>query len=311
MKKTKTDEIPRIELTMDDLVRLLDRAKAVLAPEDYQILEKLVSTFVYMTQLLEKQGITIQQLRKLLLGMKSEKLSKVLEDLEEERSAPADAAPSEGKTGEPGEPAGSGVGDPAPSPEEKETPKDGATEKKRKGHGRNPADAYEGAEKVYVPHETLKPGDPCPEPRCRGKVYELTHPSVLVRIVGRAPIGAKVITLQTLRCNLCLTVFTAKAPADVGPEKYDETAASMMAILRYGNGLPLNRLEGLQGSFKIPLPASTQWDVVERAAKQIAPAYAALIHEAAQGDVLHNDDTPMKILELMKKKTKNRKEDDG
>jgi hypothetical protein len=65
----------------------------------------------------------------------------------------------------------------------------------------------------------------------------------------------------------------------------------------------------LQRNLGIPLPASTQWDIVEEAAKRVAPAYAALIEEAAQGDVLHNDDTPMKILELMKKKE--RKGDDG
>ena len=68
--------------------------------------------------------------------------------------------------------------------------------------------------------------------------------------------------------------------------------------------MPFNRLEGLQKTFGIPLPASTQWDIVEKVAKAIAAAYRELIRQAAQGDVLHNDDTPMKILALMKKKRK-------
>ena len=84
-----------------------------------------------------------------------------------------------------------------------------------KGHGRNGADAYTGAEKIEVPHESLEPGDPCP--KCEeGTVYETNRPGVLVRLMGQAPIGAKVYYLQKLRCNLCGEVFTAEPPAGVG-----------------------------------------------------------------------------------------------
>jgi transposase len=274
-----------------------------------------VSTLVYLTNRLETQGVTIKELRKLLFGLKSEKLSKVLDDLEAETTNPAGATSAEAKTEGPEVAGGASPTDqknPSPS-EEKEGQDEGEAEEKRRGHGRNPADAYKGAEKIYMPHETLKPGDPCPETGCRGKVYELMHPSVLVRVVGRSFLGAKVIERQQLRCNLCGKVFTAQLPDGVGPEKYDETAASMIAILRYGTGLPFNRLEGLQENFGIPLPASTQWDIVERLAKLVGPAYNHLIREAAQGDVLHNDDTPVKILKLMEenKKRKERKGDDG
>jgi hypothetical protein len=105
--------------------------------------------------------------------------------------------------------------------------------------------------------------------------------------------------LQKLRCHLCGTVFTAPAPAETGGPKYDATAGSMIGLLKYGSGLPFNRLEGLQGHLEIPLPASTQWDIVAAVAAQLAPALAELIRQAAQGDVVHNDDTTVKILELM------------
>ncbi|MCP4623116.1 MAG: transposase, partial [bacterium] len=49
----------------------------------------------------------------------------------------------------------------------------------------------------------------------------------------------------------------------------------------------------------IPLPASTQWEIAEQMADQIYPVYPELIRQAAQGDVIHNDDTTMKILALM------------
>ena len=62
---------------------------------------------------------------------------------------------------------------------------------------------------------------------------------------------------------LCGQVFTAESPAEAGPRKYDATAGSMIGLLKYGSGLPFNRLEGLQGTSGVPLPASTQWDIVE------------------------------------------------
>jgi transposase len=170
-----------------------------------------------------------------------------------------------------------------------------------KRHGRNGADAYDGAEKIVVPHESLKSGDRCPECH-KGKVYEVKIPGALIRIVGQAPVQAKVYELQKLRCNLCGKVLTAQAPEGIGTEKYDATAASMIALLKYGSGLPFNRLEGLQGSLGIPLPASTQWDIVNDSAKMIEPVYDELIRQAAQGEIVYNDDTTMKILELMGKR---------
>jgi len=55
---------------------------------------------------------------------------------------------------------------------------------------------------------------------------------VLVRIKGQAPIAATVYELEKLRCNLCGNVYTAAVPPQAGEKKYDETAASMIALLR-------------------------------------------------------------------------------
>jgi transposase len=76
----------------------------------------------------------------------------------------------------------------------------------------------------------------------------------------------------------------------------------MIALLKYGSGLPFNRLERLQGSVGIPLPASTQWEIVRDTAAVVAPVYDELIRQAAQGKVLYNDDTTIKILEFMGKR---------
>jgi transposase len=165
------------------------------------------------------------------------------------------------------------------------------------GHGRNGAEAFGGARKVAIAHPTLTHGDRCPE--CgKGNVYGQKEPKVLVRIVGQAPLAATAYSLERLRCGACGQVFTAPEPEGVGPEKYDETAAAMIAQLKYGSGVPFYRLEQLEGQLGIPLPAATQWEIVEEAAELIKPARDELIRQAAQGEVVHNDDTSMKVLKL-------------
>lgn len=77
----------------------------------------------------------------------------------------------------------------------------------------------------------------------------------------------------------------------------------MIAQLRYGSGVPFQRLERLEGNLGMPLPAATQGGVVQGAAELIRPAYDELIRQAAQGEVMHNDDTGMRILRLAREPT--------
>ena len=127
-----------------------------------------------------------------------------------------------------------------------------------------------------------------------------------MRIVGQAPLAATVYELDRLRCNLCGEVFTAPEPEGIGPEKYDETTAAMIALLKYGSGMPFYRLEKLEHLLGIPLPASTQWEIVEEAAEVIKAARDELIRQAAQGEVLHNDDTGMRVLRLAREPSDDR-----
>ena len=188
------------------------------------------------------------------------------------------------------------VGDAAGAEASESGPPD-TSEPSPSGHGRNRAAAFTGARTVEIPHASLKHGERCPE--CgQGNVYAQKEPKVLVRVVGQAPLAATVYSLERLRCGACGQVFTAKEPEGVGPEKYDETAAAMIAQLKYGSGIPFYRLERLEEQLGIPLPAATQWEIVEEAAEVIKPARDELIRQAAQGEVLHNDDTSMRVLKL-------------
>jgi transposase len=175
-----------------------------------------------------------------------------------------------------------------------------------KGHGKNGVDEYTGASKEGIKHYTLKHCDPCPV--CDdGKLYRQATPGVFVRIKGSSPLQATIYELEKLRCNICGKIFTAELPPEAGTQKYDETASAMLAVLRYGSGLPLNRIEKLQAGMGIPLPASTGWDVIEKLADGIHPVYTELIKQAAQGNVIHNDDTSMKVQELIAENQSNSK----
>jgi transposase len=267
------ETIERIELDMKEVEALLARVRQEWGDKDYDQLRKLLDAYVYLTDLVADERTTIARLRELLGSKKSEKTAKVFEET-------AGEAPEE-ETGDKSAPPDTRRGS-----------------RRRKGHGRHGADAYEGAQRIDVAHASLEHGDRCPSCE-QGKVYKQNQPGVIVRIRGRAPLAATVYELEKLRCHLCGEVFTARSPEGIGDKKYDAGSAAMIALLKYGSGLPFNRLAGLQGSLGIPLPASTQWEIVQEAAKTIEPAYGELIRQAAQGEVLHNDDTGMKVLELM------------
>lgn len=143
---------------------------------------------------------------------------------------------------------------------------DNGTKPPAPGHGRNGAGKFTGAHRVRVDYAERTVGCSCPE--CpKGKVYIQNEPRKLLRIMGMGPVQATVYELQRLRCNLCGQVFSADSPTGVGTEKYDETVPSMIAQLTYGSGVPFNRPAGLQQQMGIPLPASSQWKLVEEAAE--------------------------------------------
>lgn len=251
-----------IDVSIQELKQMVTQGGCEpLSLEGQQKLMALIETVETVVELLEAHHLTIAQLHRLLLLRPSttEKTRKVLGDKTKDHS----------------------------EPEQRKRPK--------KGHGRNGAADYPSAPHVAVEHSTLKPKDHCPE--ClKGKIYPVKEERSLVRIVGRPPLEATVYQLETLRCNLCDAVFTPPAPPEAGPDKYDPTAISMIALLKYGTGFPFNRQQRLESYFGIPLPAATAWELVAAAAQLLMPVWEELIRQAAQGEIVHNDDTSMKIL---------------
>jgi transposase len=272
---------PPREIELQELAAVLERAREVLSAADHEKLQLAVDTLAYLTQALAAKGTSLARLRRLLFGPRTEKTSQVL----------GAAATTVGSTATAGADAAVTAAAPAAGGNTR------APSTERRGHGRNGLAAYPAANKVCVDHQSLRAGERCPA--CgRGKLSQQRTPASLLRVTGLAPLQATVYELARLRCNRCGQVFTATAPPEVAGPKYDETAAAMIALLKYGSGLPFYRLQKLQKSLGIPLPVATQWEVVHGAAATLQPVYTELIRQAAQGEVLYNDDTTMKILAL-------------
>ena len=252
-------EIPA-EVLRGHLVKLRETTGEGEMYDDFRM---LVETMLVLRDESTRKGVSIKRLLFILHGPKTESFAAVCrEAMRAEKSAARAKEPRE----------------------------------KAKGHGRNGAADFPKAKRIPVPLAGVASGETCPH--CpNGKVYPQKEPSPLLRITGVAPFTATVYELERRRCNLCGEVFTAPAPAGVGEAKYDHSVAALLGLLRYGAGLPMNRIERLQLALGIPLPASTQWELLLEAAGLLAPAQAELIRQAAQGQVMYNDDTVMRILD--------------
>ena len=294
----------RKNVHMEELRGILTRAKtAQLAIADVDLLSGAIETLAFLTIEIERKETSMERLRTLLFGPQTESLDKLRKKL--------GVDPGNGKEGpgddEPADPTQTSSDSAA---EAKEGSDDGATEatgtddgskkkepeekKKRPGHGRNGAKAYTGAKKIAVSHQTLNPGDLCGDCK-KGRVYPLKLTSPLIRIEGLGPLVATVYELAQLRCNLCGRVYTANPPEGVTPVKYDETSTAMIALLKYGCGMPFYRIEALQKSLGIPLPAGTQWDLIAEAKLELEAALEALMDHAANGELPYCNDTETMI----------------
>jgi transposase len=237
--------------------RLRSRA---LAETDYPLIEAVVQTLSIVRQALEQKKLSIKRLRAMLFGAKTESTSIITATQKAALRRP------EGKRK-------------GPPP----------------GHGRRPAHSYWGARRIELVHEQLHVGDVCPDCHA-GKLHDLNKPAQLLWLRGAAPIQADLLSCQRLRCGSCGVLFTAAAPEKVRADKHDPSAASMIALLRYGSGFPFHRLQRLQEALGIPLSASVQWKLVQRKATFLLPVFGELQHEAAQGEVISIDDTTVRIL---------------
>ena len=259
-----TQQFTQLHLTEAERAAFLERVRAVVTAEDYRLIEGMSHALPELIDLIEQAPMTLRKLRLLVFGPKTEKTDQVC---------------------------------PPAAPVAPAAPGAASDSAKAKGHGRTKARDYTGACWVSVPHPQLQTGAHCP--LCpHGTVRKEKSPAVVLRIVGAPPISATGYQMDRWRCDTCGKVFTAPTPPEAGTEKYAPSVGPTVALLRYGSGMPHYRLAKLQQSLGVPLPASTQWEVMQPLAQQAQPILEELITQAAQSPLIHHDDTTMRILDL-------------
>lgn len=267
-KKTRA-KMPKVQKIsqeqMDDF--LAEIMSSNISAKSAEFAKMLIHGNAWMTQQLELGLLSIAKLRKLFQIQGSEKAVT--------RKPKNDPASSNNK--------GSNTG-----------------EDDQKGHGRNGADAYEGASIIDVELPELNPGDTCPAEACDGRLYEVSEPGTLVRVSGAPLASATRYNLQKLRCGVCEIVYTAPLPEGVSDKKYDANFVAMLMINKYFMSVPLYRQDRLQHYLGIPLPASTQWDLMVAHEPMLKALYKALALDAANGLALCYDDTSVKIMSEIK-----------
>src|SRR5947209_5544181 len=129
-----------VEVDSEELEDVLRRVEQALDEKDSSLVRRVFESYAYVTELVDDKSTSISRLRKLLFGSRTEKTESVVGQKTKTRGAagPRDAG------------ADADLADGAGNSDESDT-----TAAKAKGHGRNGAAAYRGAERIDVPHPSL------------------------------------------------------------------------------------------------------------------------------------------------------------
>jgi len=289
----KEQEPEKIEMTPEE-IRALDKRIAAfsLTREDATLLGKTFHGYIWFASKLAQVTTTLHKLRKAFFGDKTEKSKASRSRKNKSRAAnDAHAAASNDQLSDTEEDQQSVLA----GKDKKSVP----NQRLIKGHGRMSYEAYTPDEIVPVNHTFLRAGDPCPL-LWGGKLYELSHPGIVIRIKGQSCAHVIRYEFGKLRCALCQAIFTAEAPADFPPEKYDAHFKANLVVQKYFMASPFYRQERYQKLLGIPLPDSTQWDLVESVADCTYPVLNVLEQMASNGTHINHDDTMVKILEVIR-----------
>lgn len=168
----------------------------------------------------------------------------------------------------------------------------------KSGHGRLPHSAYINTIEHQLLTTEYKAGNPCPM-LCGGKLYSI-EPGVIVRVKGQNLAAVHKYWIDKLRCALCGYIISADIPRHVGDEKYDATFKAILALQKYYVAVPFNRQAYFQAMLGVPLPASTQWNLIEDVGGAALNIFPTLERIAANGELIHNDDTNVKITDIIR-----------
>ncbi|MGK5086416.1 transposase, partial [Bdellovibrionota bacterium FG-2] len=122
----------------------------------------------------------------------------------------------------------------------------------------------------------------------------------IIKLVGSPILRATRYNVHKLRCNACDWIFSPPLPEEAKGPRESNTAKAMVAILKYGVGVPFYRLAQVQGYLKVPASASALWSMLKDPIVVGLVVWKEMRLYAAQGEVIHNDDTKNKIMVVIR-----------
>jgi transposase len=281
------DEIP--QTTPAEVENLIKQLRATnLDPGSKDKIERLLRTVLTLVELLQRRNTSIKKLREMIFGWRTEKRHL--------KKPNGEGKKNESEAGE----KGSLEATANPGPEREQSTMGPEATPCRKGHGHRAVAEFGGARKVPCRHKQLKAGDNCPSSLCGGRLYDLREPTMLLQFTGSPLITATNYEREVLRCAKCQDRYVAPLPESVQEERYDASCDATIAVMKYGGGLPWHRQSELQSMAEIPLSVSTMWERCEATANAALGVYLSLMRQAAAGEVMHTDDTRVRILSCLK-----------
>jgi hypothetical protein len=282
----KDDETPRTNPA--EIENLIEQIRGTnLDPRAKEKIERLLRTILTLVELLQRKNTSIKKLREMIFGKRTERHQTTKAEGRENENG--------SEKSDDGRPKAAGDQDARAQLRAVEN----GDKRKRKGHGRRAASDYSGAKVVQCRHVRLKAGDACPA-TCGGRLYDLKEPTALLQFTGQPLITATRFEREALRCAKCQQRYVAPLPEGVKEERYDPTCDATIALMRYGGGLPWHRQAGLQAMGGMPLSEATMWERCEATADAAMGIFLRLKRLAADGEVMHTDDTWVRILSCLK-----------
>ena len=175
-------------------------------------------------------------------------------------------------------------------------------------HGRGPLPADLPRKRIV--HDLPEDQKPCP---CCGKMRKVIGEEVAQKLEF-VPASLQVLQIVQIKyaCGDCeqagLNPQIELAEKPASPIEKGLAGPGLLAhviVSKYGDHLPLNRLENILGRHQIQIARSTVCDWVAQSAMALEPLYKRMVQQVKAGKVIHTDDTPVDVLdEKLKHRTR-------
>jgi hypothetical protein len=186
----EAEKIPKIDPAEVEI--LIERVKQnKLEEREAELIAGLLRALLYLVAMLQDKKATVIRLREMIFGRRSEKRKRADSEKDQDEETTNEAGGT--SNDESNERAGA----------EKNEKSESEARPKRRGHGRHPASASQGARKVYCRHPELISGSRCPDPKCTGKVYRVSRPHGFIQFTGQPVISAAHYLQEVVRCTSC------------------------------------------------------------------------------------------------------------